>query len=54
VVVDNSEDNFEIISVNQIIDEINNKNSIIETDPLDSEVRIPDWILHVVCRTKLH
>jgi len=35
--------------MNQIIDEINKKDSIIEQDPLDSEVRILDWILYVVC-----
>lgn len=35
--------------INEIIDEINKKDSIIEVDPLDSEVRILDWILYVVC-----
>jgi len=35
--------------MNQLIDEINKKDSIIEADPLDSEVRILDWILYVVC-----
>ena len=35
--------------MNKIIDEINKKDSIIEQDPLDSEVRILDWILYVVC-----
>jgi len=35
--------------MNQIIDEINKKDSIVEADPLDSEVRILDWILYVVC-----
>ena len=25
------------------------KDSIIEADPLDSEVRILDWILYIVC-----
>ena len=35
--------------INQIIDEINLKDSIIESDPLDSEVRILDWILYIVC-----
>ena len=35
--------------MNQIIDEINKKDSILEADPLDSEVRILDWILYVVC-----
>ena len=35
--------------MNQIIDEINKKDSIIEPNPLDSELRILDWILYVVC-----
>ena len=34
---------------NELIDEINKKDSIIEQDPLDSEVRILDWILYQVC-----
>ncbi len=33
----------------ELIDEINKKDSILEADPLDSEVRILDWILYVVC-----
>jgi hypothetical protein len=35
--------------MNKIIDEINEKDSIIEADPLDSELRILDWILYQVC-----
>jgi hypothetical protein len=35
--------------MNKIIDEINEKDSIIEADPLDSELRILDWILYEVC-----
>ena len=35
--------------VNEIIDKINEKDSMLETDPLDSELRILDWILYVVC-----
>ena len=35
--------------INELIDEINKKDSIIEADPLDSEIRILDWILYVVC-----
>ena len=35
--------------MNNIIDEINKKDSIIESDPLDSELRILDWILYEVC-----
>jgi hypothetical protein len=36
--------------MNEIIDEINKKNSIIESDPLDSELRILDWILYQVSK----
>jgi len=35
--------------MNNLIDKINETDSIIEADPLDSELRILDWILHVVC-----
>lgn len=35
--------------MNQIIDKINEKDSMLETDPLDSELRILDWILYIVC-----
>ena len=35
--------------MNQIKDEINKKDSILEADPLDSELRILDWILYIVC-----
>ena len=35
--------------MNEIIDKINEKDSIIEADPLDSELRILDWILYQVC-----
>jgi hypothetical protein len=35
--------------MNNIIDKINEKDSIIEADPLDLELRILDWILYVVC-----
>jgi len=37
------------IQICELIDEINKKDSIVESDPLDSEVRILDWILYVVC-----
>ena len=40
--------------MNEIIDEINKKHSIIEQDPLDSELRILDWVFYQVCRTKRH
>jgi len=39
--------------INQIIDEINKKNSIIESDQLDSQVRILDWILYIVCSNEI-
>jgi hypothetical protein len=35
--------------MNEIIDKINKKDSILEADPLDSELRILDWILYTVC-----
>ena len=35
--------------MNEIIDTLNNMDSAIKADPLDSEVRILDWILYVVC-----
>jgi len=39
--------------MNKLIDEINKKDSVIEADPLDSEVRILDWILYVVCSNEI-
>lgn len=39
--------------MNEIIDEINKKDSIIEQDSLDSELRILDWILYQVCKDEL-
>jgi hypothetical protein len=46
--------NIEICSllesrINETIQEIKKKNSIIEADPLDSELRILDWIFYQVC-----
>ena len=38
--------------MNEIIDEINKKHSIIEQDPLDSELRILDWIFYQVCMSQ--
>ncbi|HEY7228108.1 MAG TPA: hypothetical protein VH481_08285 [Nitrososphaeraceae archaeon] len=35
--------------MNELIDEINKKDSILKADPLDNQVRILDWILYVVC-----
>ena len=39
--------------MNELIDKINKKDSIIEQDPLDSELRILDWILYVVCSNEI-
>jgi hypothetical protein len=39
--------------MNEIIDKINKTDSIFEADPLDSELRILDWILFQVCSNKL-
>jgi hypothetical protein len=39
--------------MNEIIDKINKTDSIFEADPLDSELRIVDWILYQVCSNKL-
>jgi hypothetical protein len=39
--------------INRIIDEINKKDSIIESDQLDSQVRILDWILYIVCSNEI-
>jgi len=39
--------------MNEIIDKINEKDSIIEADLLDSEVRILDWILYIVCSNEI-
>ena len=38
--------------MNEIIDKINEKDSIIEADLL-SEVRILDWILYIVCSNEI-
>lgn len=34
--------------MNQIIDKINEIDSIFESDPLDSELKILDWILYIL------
>ena len=36
--------------MNQIIVKINEADSIFESDPLDSELRILDWIFYQVCK----
>ena len=38
--------------MNEIIEKINKTDSIFEADPLDSELRILDWILFQVCSNK--
>jgi hypothetical protein len=35
--------------MNEIIDIINQTDSVLEADPLHSELRILDWILYQVC-----
>ena len=39
--------------MNEIIVKINKTDSIFEADPLDSELRIFDWILYQVCRNEV-
>lgn len=39
--------------MNEIMQEINKKESIIEKDPLDSELRILDWIFYQVCSNEI-
>ncbi|HEX5893052.1 MAG TPA: hypothetical protein VFY41_09340 [Nitrososphaeraceae archaeon] len=39
--------------MNEIIDAIKEKHSIIEQDPLVSELRILDWIFYQVCSNKI-
>jgi hypothetical protein len=38
----------------EIIDKINKTDSAIEADPLHSELRILDWILHKVCSNEIN
>jgi hypothetical protein len=38
--------------MNKIIDKINKTDSIFEADPLDSELRILDWVLFQICSNK--
>ena len=40
--------------MNQIIDKLNKKDSIPESDPLDIGVRILDWILYIVCSNEIN
>ena len=39
--------------INQTIAKINKTNSIIESDPLDSELRILDYLLYLVCKNEI-
>lgn len=39
--------------MNEIIDKISRTDYIFEADPLDSELRILDWILFRVCSNKI-
>jgi len=39
--------------MNEIIDKINKTHDIFEADPLDSELRILDWILYKVCSNEI-
>src|ERR687897_776502 len=39
--------------MNQVIDKINKTNSIFEADSLDSELRILDYLLYLVCRNEI-
>ena len=58
-VLDNMKNsNTDICSVietrmNQLIDNINKTDSIFESDPLDSELRILDWIFYQDCSNKI-
>ena len=39
--------------MNEIIDKINKTHCTLETDPLDSKLRILDWLLYQVCSNKI-
>ena len=39
--------------MNQIIEKVNQTDSIFEADPLHSELRILDWILYQVCSNQI-
>jgi len=41
------------LKMNEIIDKINKTHDIFEADPLDSELRILDWILYQVCSNEI-
>jgi hypothetical protein len=58
-VVDSMKDpNKQVCSIietrmNEIIDKINKTHSIFEADPLDSELRILEWIFYQVCSNEI-
>jgi hypothetical protein len=39
--------------MDEIVKEINKRDSVIEQDSLDSELRILDWILYQVCSNEI-
>jgi hypothetical protein len=39
--------------MNEVINKINKTDCVFEADPLDSELRILDWILYIVCSNEL-
>jgi hypothetical protein len=39
--------------INELINKINEKDSIFEADPLDTEVKILHWILYIVCSNEI-
>jgi hypothetical protein len=39
--------------INEIIDEINQIHDITESDPLDSQLRILEWILFQICSSEI-
>jgi hypothetical protein len=40
--------------MNEIIDTVNKTDSVIESDPLHSKLRILDWIFYKVCKSELN
>jgi hypothetical protein len=39
--------------MNEIIDKINQIHNLIEADPLDSQLKILDWIFYQVCSNEI-
>ena len=42
------------LKMNEIIDKINQIHNLIEADPLDSQLRILDWIFYHVCSKEIN